>query len=346
MQNLVVIFGGKSTEHDVSILTGLHLAKHITDDYRVSLVYLTHENRFVVGSRKIDDYISGKAAKFKPFKNWDKVDCVINCCHGGAGEDGTLAAFMQLHQIPMTSCDMVSAWQQQSKIATREILTRAGFAQPRFQVLRSLEIDKIKLQLPVVVKPDLQGSSIGVAVAHNQEELFEAVKTALTFGESVIVEEYISDMREVNVAVMRHNGKIVTSALEMVGSQKFFSFEEKYFNADSGFVKKNGISADDEFLQTIAPKVKMLAMQAYQLFNSRGVVRSDFMIKGNQIILNENNTVPGFMAYHLWLKEHIPYGVVIDNMVQDAIAAQKNQHYTTRFDSEILSKNRQLVVEI
>lgn len=347
MLKIGVIYGGKSTEHDISILTGLHLAKHVTEDYQVVLIYLTHDNRAVVGSRKIDDYISGKAAKAREFRSWKKLVCVINCCHGGMGENGTLAAVLNFQQIPITSCDAAASWLQQSKIATRQILTAAGFTQPRFQILTANEVDSVKLPLPVVVKPEMQGSSIGITVAHNQKELKDALSTALTLDARVIVEEYIADMREVNVAVMRENGRIVTSALEVVGGEKFFSFNEKYFNVDSGFVKKSGRTPDDDFLSQIETQVKDLAQRAYQLFNDDGVVRVDFMVQGDKVILNEINTVPGFMAYHLWLKAKVPYGVVIDNMVQDAITRQqKKQQFVTRFDSEILRKNRQLVVEI
>ena len=349
MLKIGIVYGGNSTEHDISILTGLHLAKHITEDYQFTLIYLTHNNQAVVGSRKIDDYISGKASKGKLFRNWKKLDCVINCCHGGIGEDGTLAAVMKFYQIPITSCDAVSGWLQQSKIATRQILTAAGFLQPKFQIITSPDIKQIKLPLPLVVKPDLQGSSIGITVARTEEELTVALTTALGLDARVIVEEYIANMREVNVAVMRENQQVVTSELEIVGNgnEKFFSFDEKYFNTDSGFIKKSGHTPDDDFLNQIETKIKTMAQQVYQLFGSSGVVRVDFMVQGEKIILNEINTVPGFMAYHLWLKAKIPYGVVIDNLIQDALARQrKSKQLITHFKSEILAKNRQLVLEI
>ncbi|MBQ7974034.1 MAG: ATP-grasp domain-containing protein [Clostridia bacterium] len=347
MLRIGIIYGGNSTEHDVSILTGLHLAKHVTEAYQVTLIYLTRDNRIVHGSRKIDDYISGKAAKAKKFKQWQKLACVVNCCHGGVGEDGTLAAVLRFYNIPITSCSSVSGWLQQSKIATRQVLTAAGFLQPRFQILNSsADLSLVELPLPLVVKPDLQGSSIGISIARTKDELRTAVDTAFSLGERVIVEEYIADMREVNVAVMREQNKIITSALEIVGGEKFFSFEEKYFNADSGFIKKGGQNPDDEFLNKIEKQIKFLAERAYELFNASGVVRVDFMVRGEEVILNEINTVPGFMAYHLWLKARVPYGVVIDNLVQEAIANhQKKQQFITYYDSKILAKNRHLVVE-
>lgn len=347
MLKIGIIYGGNSTEHEVSILTGLHLAKHITEAYQVVLIYLTHENVAVIGSRKIDNYISGKANKAKKFSKWESLDCVINCCHGGVGEDGTLASVLKFYNLPVTSCDGVSAWLQQSKIATRQILTATGLKQPKFEIVDSLDILKIELPLPVVVKPELQGSSIGISVARTQAELSAAVSLALSLGERAIVEEFIADMREVNVAVMRENGKIITSALEVVGGDKFFSFDEKYFNTQSGFVKKSGKNPDAEFLAKVELEIKKTAELVYQLFGSSGVVRVDFMVAGDDIIVNEINTVPGFMAYHLWLKAHVPYGVVIDNLIQDALERhQKKVSFQTHYDSKILEKNRQLVVEI
>lgn len=347
MLKIGVIYGGKSTEHDISILTGLHLAKYVTEDYQVQLIYLTHDNRAVVGSRNIDDYISGKAAKARAFRKWKKLNCIVNCCHGGMGENGGLAAMINFYGLPITSCNHASAWLQQSKIATRQILTAAGFVQPQFQVLMVNDVKQVKLPLPVVVKPEMQGSSIGITIAYNQEELKTALTTAFGLDARVIVEEYIADMREVNVAVMRENGRIVTSGLEIVGGDKFFSFDEKYFNAESGFVKKSGRTPDDDFLAKIQKQIEDLAKRAYEMFHNSGVVRVDFMVQGDKIILNEINTVPGFMAYHLWLKAKVPYGVVIDNMVQDAIKRHGlEQQFVTNYKSEILLKNRQLVVEI
>lgn len=347
MLKIGVIYGGNSTEHDVSILTGLHLARHVTEIYQVVLIYLTRNNRAVFGSRKIDDYISGKAEKAKSFHGWNQLACVINCCHGGIGEDGTLAAVLRMYNLPITSCDTVSGWLQQSKIATRQVLTANGFLQPRFQIFTSPDVSELKLEFPLIVKPDLQGSSIGISIVKNIDELRSAIDTALNLDSRVIVEELITDMREVNVAVMRENGNLVTSALEVVGGDKFFSFEEKYFNTDSGFMKKTGHHPDEEFLAKIESQIKSLAMKAYEIFHSSGVVRVDFMVQGDKIILNEINTVPGFMAYHLWLKSHVPYGVVIDNLIQEAIKKQKQKsHLITQFKSDILQKNRQLVVEI
>ncbi len=346
MRNVIIIYGGRSPEHDVSILTGLHLAKNITDDFNFTLVYITKENKFVYGSKKIDDYISGKASRNKEYKFNKKIDCIINCCHGGIGESGELSAFMKIKNIPITGCDFVAAWKQQSKSETRRILTQAGFLQPRYQKLTKSNMNKINISLPVIVKPDMLGSSIGISIARSKQELIDAIDLAFSMCDEVIVEEFFENIKEVNIAVMRSNGKVITSAMEVVGNENFFSFDEKYLNSSSGFIKKSGKNPDEDFLDEIANQVKEIAVRAYETFGSSGVVRTDFIIQDKKVILNENNTIPGFMGYHLWLKANIPYGIVINDMVEEAIDKHTKDDKIYHFNSDILTKNKQLVLEI
>jgi D-alanine-D-alanine ligase len=364
MKNVVVIYGGKSPEHDISILTGLHLAKHITDDYRVVLVYMTKDNAFVQGSTDVNDYISGKAVTFRGVyfangalykrgllgKKICEVYCVINCCHGGAGEDGRLAAMLEIADIPFTGCDFISAYNQQSKIKTREMLTAEGFIQPKFTAVSKSKyvtltdpIGGIDLPFPVIIKPDSLGSSIGISVANTKEELVNGLRLAFSLCEYAVVEEFIPNMREVNIAVMRHNKEIIVSLPEAVGGEKLFSFDEKYMNAHGEFGKKGSSSYRDEFLEKVAPQISKLAKTAYEIFGSCGVVRTDCFVTDEKIILNENNTVPGFMAYNLWVKSDVPYGVVIDDIIAEAIVKhQKKRDFITEFSSNALIKNKAL----
>lgn len=357
MKNIVVIYGGRSPEHDISILTGLHCAKHITDDYSVRLVYVTRQNKFVLGGDNIDDYISGKCdcwaecrfangALYKCGvlgKKVCNVWCVVNCCHGGSGENGELAGLMSIAGVPMTGCDTVAASAQQSKTATREILTAHSFAQPKFQSVSKNGPRDIKIELPVIVKPDCLGSSIGITVARTAEELQNGLDLAFTMCSTAVVEEYFADMQEVNIAVMRKNGGLEVSSPEVVGGKNFFSFDDKYLNGGGsvGSQPKKGTGEEDEFVKKHEAEISGLAKQAYMIFGSSGVVRSDFLITAERIILNENNTVPGFMAYHLFLKKGIPYGVVIDAMINNAVDEFNEKHNVeTEFRSEILVKNR------
>ncbi|MDR0384334.1 MAG: ATP-grasp domain-containing protein [Christensenellaceae bacterium] len=353
MLKIGIIYGGRSTEHDVSILTGLFAAKNITENYKIKLIYLSRDNGFFCGTNKVDDYIRHK--KFRRFKDFRGVDCILNCCHGGIGETGQLSAFFEVLGIPITSCDLISAFKQQSKILTRKILAENDFLQPKvyfaggapcYDVIR----ENNEFKYPVIVKPDLGGSSIGVSIANNEDELKEAVELAKSLGEKYIVEEFIERDAEINIAVMKHNGKIITSAEEEVTKEKFYSFEEKYINnnfvpsenkqANVGVsqIKKTETKTSEESL-----KIKELAIRAYQLFESSGVVRSDFLVSNGRVYLNENNTVPGFLAYHLFLKKGFSFGLVIDDLIQNAMQ-NAPKSFQNVFKSDILAKNRELVL--
>jgi len=352
MKNIAVIFGGRTVEHDISILTGLHAAAHV-ENANVHYVYLDRQNKMSTGRglADIDFYTSGgKGAKnchfaggclCRRFKK-TKIDAILNCCHSGVGENGELAAYFKVVGIPVTSCGYISAANMQSKTRTREILTAAGFSQPKYVTVRKGEdITAGFPDFPVIVKPDTLGSSIGVSIARTEEELANALELAFEMDNRAIVEEFFEGIKEVNCAAMRAMGEIKVSACEEVcGKHEFLDYESKYLDSSSGFIKKGKgtvESRDDS-------EIKGLTRRAYELFGASGIVRADFMLHGGKTYLNEINTIPGFQAYHLWARTGMPYGLAIDLVVKQAIAdADSARSLKTVFRSDILSKNRGLV---
>ena len=366
---ILVAFGGQSVEHDISVLTGLHLMKHINTRYSVYVCHTTTSGSFEVASRRgklsnVDYYTKSGGSKSTPNSRRAhargvakilrlKPDVVINCCHGGAGEDGRLFAFFQTLGVPMTSCPTHAAMDLQSKSRTREVLAAAGFAQPKWVVVTSVaEIPKIAtemmsgetvepvLSFPVIVKPDTLGSSIGISVAKNDVELRAAVEAALLLDTRVVVEQFIGDADEVNCSAFKRGGEVLVSACEVMNKKgELLNYETKYIEEGSGFIKKSG----NQTVHKDESKIKELTERAYNLFGTKGVVRADFLVANNQIYLNEINTVPGFMAYHLWLKTGLPYETLIEMLIAEALSEPQNR-LITDFKSEILAKNRSLVV--
>jgi len=348
MKNIAVIFGGRSVEHDISILTGLHAAMHL-ENARVHYVYLNRENKMFTGGHlaDIDYYLMNlKPAKRCWFANGclcrgvrkTKIDAVVNCCHSGVGENGELAAYFKVVGVPITSCDYISAANMQSKIRTREILSEAGFEQPKYVVGgEACDID-----FPVIVKPDTLGSSIGISIARNEEELKNALDLVFELDNRAIVEEYFEGITEVNCSAMRALGEVKVSACEEINSKReFLDYEGKYLDATSGFIKKGKETAE----QKDYSQIQELTRRAYELFGASGVVRADFIIHGDKVYLNEINTVPGFLSYHLWARAGIPYGLLLHLMIKQAIAAaESTKSLKTVFQSDILVKNRGLIV--
>ena len=357
MKNIAVIFGGRSVEHDISILTGLHAAKHV-ESYRVHYVYITRDNRMMTGQglANLDNYISGKV-KGKPvhfanghmyIKNRQvKIEAVLNCCHGGVGENGELAGYFAVASVPVTSCGYFAAAQLQSKSQTREVLTKAGFNQPRYIVVEQsteenyMEVLKAnKIDFPVIVKPDTLGSSIGINVARDEGQLDAMLTLAFSLDDRVIVEEFLPDIQEINCSAI---GDEVSACEEISNKGDFLNFETKYLDSGSGFIKKGKSRGNSKKIQH-EDQIKELTKKTYKLFEASGVVRADFMVSGEKIYLNEMNTVPGFLSYHLWARSGIPYGVMIDKLVKQCVASHnKRQSRVTQFKSDILVKNKRLL---
>ncbi|MDR0976041.1 MAG: ATP-grasp domain-containing protein [Christensenellaceae bacterium] len=361
MKNIAIIYGGKSPEHDVSILTGLHLYKFIKDSYNVSLIYLTRENELLLANGfLIDDYISGrvlKSARLCYFsagalfsgglfgKKLNYIDCVLNCTHGGIGENGALAEYFNCAGVAFSSCGSDSAKNQMSKLKTREILSKAKFDQPKFiGVNKYTDLNKIeaKIGYPMIIKPDTLGSSIGISVARDRAGLETALDLALKMDKNAIVEEFFEGITEMNVACVKEGDEILVSEVETPQNKsETYSFADKYLSrASSGKIK----CAENEGDEKVKAEIQKLATRAYKLFGSTGVVRADFMIAGERIILGETNTNPGFLSYHLWLKKGVSYGEIVEIMIKEGEKRlRESQNFITNFASDVLETNRELV---
>ena len=385
-KNIVVLFGGKSVEHDISILTGLHASRNIVTMNKVHLVYMTKDNKFMYG-KALEDirfYIEEKPCRGikecfftegflykKGFGNKKicKVDVVLNCAHGGIGENGELAASLNVIDIPVTSCNYISAGKLMSKSLTREILGNAGFIQPKFRKVAGgkyktqNERDEILKELmelvkfPMIVKPDVLGSSIGIAVVRNEQELQNALDVGFDLGDECIVEEFIENALEVNCAAFYAKNKVWLSNCEILDKSEkdILDYEKKYIDGGEFIGKsKTGLNnfgkKDDEpeEYRKLFVEIRELTEKAYILFGASGVVRFDFLVDKSsdlpKIYLNEANTVPGFLSYHLWMRKGIPYGALIEMICDQAIENHKSKSkIITEYKSDILAKNRSLV---
>lgn len=394
IKNLVVTYGGRSAEHDVSILSGLHASRHVLGGARVHLVYLDRDNVMWVGAGlgNLDFYTPKNKKKFRGVshawfsdgylykrallgrvKRVCKVDVVLNLCHGGVGEAGELASYLEMVNIPITSSQVLGAKKMMSKILTREILVGEDWAQPEYTSISCslpdvfpqdiVDADNntsqewggmygILSKFPLIVKPDTLGSSIGISIARDVRELREAVELALLFDGNMIVEEFLEGAIEVNCAGFKFHDDVLVSECEVVNKDggSLFDFEKKYLGPAPQMGKKHGQEEEiDEGLKPIFDEIKNLTRRAYELFGASGVVRCDFLVKFDdqklpRIYLNELNSVPGFLAYHLFHRAGMPYGVLIDMVSRQAIDEYKKRtKFEVRFPSEILKNNRTLV---
>ncbi|MDE6273967.1 MAG: ATP-grasp domain-containing protein [Clostridiales bacterium] len=321
-KNVAVFFGGRSNEHDVSIITGM-LAVNLLRGagYEVMPVYLPLDGgmRACKSARGVEEFRGSVWKQFdevilygnalvspkRPKKAKFTIDCALNCCHGGQGEDGTLAALLNWNGVLSASPEMpVSAIfmdKSLSKIALRGLdipvvedftVTEREWTEDKEGVIKRAE----PLGYPVIVKPSALGSSIGIRVAKNEEELAAAFELAFSLDGSALVEKYLEEKRDINCAACIIGGKIELSPLEEVfSSEEILSFREKYEDAGE---RTSRIPADVP--DAIREEIDCYMKRVCAAFRVKGVVRADFLVSGEEVYFNELNTVPGSLASYLY----------------------------------------------
>ena len=313
MKTVAVFFGGKSYEHEVSILSGLLAVKLLnTKENRVLPVYVSMENELFDGTgREAKDYAEGKTDGMKPlrlvkggfrrrFGGFVPVDCALNCCHGGLGEGGGLAALLEWHSIPSASPSMTESALFQNKYLTKLAVRSLGVPvvdgfcldQESFRKkkLFSLSLSERKFGYPVIVKPNRLGSSVGIAVAKDREELCRALGIAFSFDCRVLIERYLPEKRDVNCAVYEGERLILSECEEVFSGEAFLSYGDKYERERKTALLDEGIAGE----------IKALSARIYRRFSLKGVVRMDFLVSEGKVWFNELNVVPGSLAYYLF----------------------------------------------
>lgn len=365
--NLVVIFGGESCEHDISIMTGVQLIENCNEYiYNVIPVYIDKTGKWLTGHslKDFDNYSLGlkgvkecgfvggdnllyikKGKKLKPFI---KIDCAILCLHGLRGEDGAVASIMEMSKIPYANSPLCSSSVCLDKCVFKSLAKGLGccvvdgvsvssdYFESHIDCLESL-VDGIGF--PCIIKPSRLGSSIGVSVCDKKDDLYVLLKNAFLYDKNVLIEKYIDIDKEINIALFSDKGEIVFSRTEEpITNDKILSFENKYLKNPGGFETIKRI-VPAEITQEQEENIKCVAKLVYESLGMAGVVRLDFILdKSGCVYLNEVNTIPGSMANYLFDKEEYSYSTLIDSLVRDSIwRSSKDKKYLKVFNSEVLS---------
>lgn len=354
MEKICIIFGGQSPEHDVSIITGMQCAKFLRTKFDVEKIYLGLNNKFYYATN-IDDlsYFANKSAiRLKPvlfcdglmkkgigYKKVCNIKCVINCCHGGVGENGSLAGFFETMGIPFTSTSAVTAGITMDKDLTKQLLkcianTAKGVLVTKQNRLKAIEQIKDELGEHLIVKPNALGSSIGVKACTKQN--FEnQIDAIFEMNDNALVEEKIEPMIELNQACYKSGDQLVLSAIEQpISKQDFLTFDEKYRHNGKSKAKDRIIPA--QISKTLQEQICNTTKDIYSHLNLNGVVRIDYMFNTdtNTLYFNEVNTIPGSMAFYLFEPLGIDYITMIEDLIANATQPKKYSY----FDAKILTK--------
>ncbi|MCM1438689.1 MAG: ATP-grasp domain-containing protein [Roseburia sp.] len=310
-----VIFGGVSSENEVSVITGAMVCNVLLKGGKSVLpVYIDQGGNFYAGDILADvsvykngGYKNAPACGFmrggvviftkrgKP-KFTAAIACVINCCHGGAGEGGGVAGLCRMLEIPFASAGMFESAAFMDKYYTKLVLESLGVRVVKYAYSRDIT-GAIKgaeaLGYPVIVKPATLGSSIGIAKCDDELQLKAALETAFELDGGVLIEQYLSPVKEINCAVYFSNGAAITSQCEEVSSAgELLSYDDKYCG---GGKRKFPAELEGGLSETVRNETA----RVYSALNMRGIVRFDWLISGGQLYLSELNTVPGSLSQYL-----------------------------------------------
>ena len=336
MKNIAVFYGGQSVEHDVSVITGVMTVNSVNrEKFNAIPIYVHNDGKFYTGEllRDLDNYknlnfkkltavtlVCGEnvlyAVKGKRIKPLYAISVAINCMHGERGEDGSLAGLLRMCAIPLASPQTLGSAVCMDKCFTKTVMRGLKIKTlPSVQIRSIADCERVKkkLKFPVIIKPACLGSSIGIRSAKNDEELNSAISYALRFGEKAIAEPMLNDFTEINCAAYRKiNGEVKVSECERpVGREKFLSFGDKYQTGTRVFPADISKEASD--------KIKSVTERAYNELLLDGVVRIDYFLVGEDLYINEINTVPGSLAYYLFGQTLRDFTTMLDELITAAI---------------------------
>ncbi|NOZ12922.1 MAG: D-alanine--D-alanine ligase [Acidobacteria bacterium] len=322
MKTVGLVFGGKSPEHDISIISAGTIAANLDRTLYQPLFFpIDREGRIYRGRGGFEFLKTGKTDRVSPasFDTLREADVVFPVLHGPFGEDGTIQGLLEMLNIPYVGCGVESSVLNMHKGLFRDIFTANGIAQPgysyfsRFESQSALAEIRGKLNFPLFVKPCRGGSSIGISRVETGRELEKAVDTAFRFDDCVIVEEGIDITEELEVAVLGRPGELtVAGPGKLIAGDTFYSYNDKYVDNKTRFQ----IPATDVPAETVE-KVRKLAAAAFLKTNCFGLARVDFLYNRNsgRLALNEINTMPGFTAISMYPKLMMSVGMSFSGLV-------------------------------
>lgn len=377
---VAMMFGGKSVEHEVSIISGIQAIMSMdTEKYDILPVYITKNNEMYVGEDigKIEAYkdIPGllkrsvrmimanedgtvllrqyKEPKFKKGLEYP-IDVAFPVVHGTNVEDGTLQGYLKTLGVPFVGCDVTASAVGMDKYVSKAVLKDNDipvldgmlFSMSDYEDIENL-MDRIEKRIgyPVIVKPVNLGSSVGIGIAKDRNELTKAIDDAYLYARKVLVEHAILNLREINCSVLGdENEAIASECEEPLHTKDILSYEDKYLSNSKSGGSKGMASVSRKIPAEITPEMKAdvqkYAVDAFKAFGCNGVARIDFMIDedNGKLYFNEINTIPGSLAFYLWEAVGMPYKELLDRMVSLALKRQREEkslNYT--FDTNILA---------
>ena len=350
--SVCVLFGGLSPEHEVSLRSAESVLNNLNPDkYNIVPVGITKEGDwFLYGGTDYSKLPTGqwlqhegnRRAAISPIRGQgllsfegdcvvrERLDVVFPVLHGENGEDGAMQGLLQLAGIPYVGPHVSASAVSMDKTLTKLVMDHVGIPQAKWQLVRNSELDhrmelildqlEQKFCYPMFVKPAGTGSSVGVSKAADRETLKEALLSAGSFDEKILVEEFIHG-REIEVAVMGNENPVASICGEIDSGAEFYDYDAKYVTDTSTAYIPARISEE------VGEQVRELAVKAYTALGCQGLSRVDFFVtyEDERVVFNEINTLPGFTSISMYPKlfaaSGIPYNELVDELLRLALEA-------------------------
>lgn len=373
-----LFFGGRSTEHEVSVLTGIQAFENLDKErYEIIPVYVSKTGAFYTSPQLLDlknykDVDSlllssvkitvgrkdGKGGFFSSgiFNKFTALDVAFLAFHGSFGEDGCMQGIFETYQIPYTGFNVMGSAVGMDKVISKTVFKELGLSIGKYFLIKRADwiadskkilgrIEK-ELKFPMFVKPDTIGSSIGVNKASDVDSLSFAIEVAGTYTEKILVEEAFENVIEVNCSALGYE-EVQVSVCEMpVASSEVLSFADKYQKGGGKGSKGSGMASLSRIIPAPIPEkltkeIQETTKKVFKALDGCGVARVDYFVdqKNEKIWINEINTIPGSFSFYLWEKSGIKFSKLLDMLIEFGLKRAENQTKTQYvFESGLLSQ--------
>ena len=342
-KKLGVIFGGMSTENEVSVVSANSILNNLDrNKYEIFPVYIDKQGnwwKYIEDGkeRQFGEKIENKKRIENLIEYLKRLDIIFPVLHGLYGEDGTIQGLFELLKIPYVGCKVLASSVGMDKVYTKIIFEKAGLNQTPYEYIRKykdkyiyvnknfdeeiLTVEDVaerivkNLKFPMFVKPSNSGSSVGVKKAENIKELKENIEYASLFDKKILIEQGIVG-KEIECAVLGNEDIITSCVGEIKPAEEFYSYDAKYKNENS----KTEIPAN--IPEEISKEIRNQAKKAFKAIDGKGLSRVDFFIEEgtNKIYINEINTMPGFtnisMYPKMFEKSGTPYKELLTKLIE------------------------------
>jgi D-alanine-D-alanine ligase len=355
--NIGVIVGGPSPEHEISILTGLQAGRVLEEKHKVSIIYWSKDNEWYLNSTDLEgeDFLDTKKVTknsiniqlnddpgFYLKKKNLEFDVLVNACHGGPGEDGTLQSLLDIINIPYTGPNSSLAQICMDKYLFTLLLKNSNLPVLDRVMLKD-EMETVDMNSPYILKPRFGGSSIGVEVVKDLDTAKSLVKNSNLYSRGAILEEYLEDSEDYLIAAFGYpdlNLSEIEKPIRDNTASSIYNYQDKYLR--NGGLEESSRELPARLIEKDKNEIISLTKKLIELIGVRGVYRIDFLKKDHRIYINEVNSIPGSLSTYLWKNTNLTKFSIIENIVQEALEFSTNEWDTTGSDGNALVKAKDI----